>query len=53
MNLICTPLRSSLGQAQLHSLLIMNIEEPDVLDEDTLESLVNECRGAKQRKMLL
>ena len=34
MNFICTPLRSSLGQAQLHSLLIMNIDGPDVLDEE-------------------
>lgn len=53
MNLICTPRRSSLAQAQLHSLLLMNIEGPDMFDNETLEKLVNALRGAKKRNILL
>ena len=53
MKLIKTRLRSRMGENTLEHTMRICIEGPDQLSNDTLEAVVDHCKGAKKRRLAL
>ena len=53
MNLMKTRLRSRMGENTLKHTMRICIEGPDQLSNDTLEAVVDHCKGANKHRLAL